>query len=235
MHRPGHFYLNLREQTPLLQCLLGPAPLLILHPPNSSLIPLLDTTSMAYRKHLKAPVKSGKSGAMTAHHTSHVKPGPWQSTQKATPTLQLPLTPSICSIQSLLHNPTPITPPATTMSQTAQKAYTKKKKTWGMQVWPERHQTAAALVRGHCAPRDMRTSSFTLDLHDFVGGPLGGGDPVNVEPSGAQVHSHTTGQLDGQLQGLKGQPQVKQCALSPFPSYSAYDHSKGDCLFNQAD
>ena len=33
------------------------------------------------------------------------------------------------------------------MSQTARKAYTKKKKTWGMQVWPEGHRTAAALAR----------------------------------------------------------------------------------------
>ena len=38
-----------------------------------------------------------------------------------------------------------------TMSQTARKAYTRKKKTWGMQVWPESHRTGATLARGRRA------------------------------------------------------------------------------------
>ena len=37
------------------------------------------------------------------------------------------------------------------MSQTARKVYTKKKKTWGMQVWPESHRTGAVLARGRRA------------------------------------------------------------------------------------
>ena len=54
MYGPGHFYLSPRKCTLLLQCLLGLALLLILHPSSSSPIPSLNTILMAYRKHSKA-------------------------------------------------------------------------------------------------------------------------------------------------------------------------------------
>jgi hypothetical protein len=86
------------------------------------------------------------------------------------------------------------------------------------------------------APGDPRASSFTLDTGDFVGGTLGGGDPVDLRPGGAQVRGGTTSGLDGQLPRLAGHPRVKQPHTSSFGSpYSAYDHSEGDCLFDQAD
>ena len=106
---------------------------------------------MAYRKHSKASAKARKSGTTTACCTPRTKPGPWRSTQKAIPELALPSSLSIHSIPTPLPDPTPTTPPATTMSQTAQKAYTRKRKTWGMQVWPESHRMAASLARGHRA------------------------------------------------------------------------------------
>ena len=85
------------------------------------------------------------------------------------------------------------------------------------------------------APGDPRASSFTLDTGDFVGGTLGGGDPVDVGPGGAQVCGGATGRLDGQLPRLAGQPRVKPAPFAPLVYYSAYDHSEGECLFDQAD
>ena len=84
-------------------------------------------------------------------------------------------------------------------------------------------------------PGDPRSSSFSLDMGDFVGGTLGGGDPVNLGPSGAQVRGSTTSGLDGELPRLAGHPRVKPVSVPSPASYSAYDHSEGDCLFDQAD
>ena len=85
------------------------------------------------------------------------------------------------------------------------------------------------------APGDPRASSFTLDTGDFVGGTLGGGDSIDLGPSGAQVRGSTASGLDGQLPCLAGNPRVKQAFVSPsYSSYSAYDHREGDCLFDQA-
>ena len=55
-------------------------------------------------------------------------------------------------------------------------------------------------------PGDSRASSFSLDTGDFVGGTLGGGDPVDVRPGGAQVCGGTASGLDGQLPRLAGHP-----------------------------
>ena len=86
------------------------------------------------------------------------------------------------------------------------------------------------------APGDPRASSFTLDTGDFVGGTLGGGDPIDIRPGGAQVRGSTASGLDGQLPRLEGHPRVKQALVSSsYSPYSAYDHSEGDCLFDQAD
>ena len=83
--------------------------------------------------------------------------------------------------------------------------------------------------------RDPRSSSFTLDSGDFVGGTLGGSDPVNVGSGGAQARGSTTSRLDGQLLCLAGHPRVKQVSVPTVSLYSAYDHSEGECLFDQAD
>ena len=86
------------------------------------------------------------------------------------------------------------------------------------------------------APGDPRSSSFTLDTGDFVGGALGGSDPVDIGPSGVQVRGSTASRMDGQLPSLAGHPRVKQAFIPlSFAEYSAYDHSEGDSLFNQAD
>ena len=85
------------------------------------------------------------------------------------------------------------------------------------------------------APGDPRASSFTLDTGDFVGGTLGGGNPVDLGPGGAQVRSGATSGLDGQLPRLAGHPRVKPASTLPLMTYSAYDHSEGECLFDQAD
>ena len=85
------------------------------------------------------------------------------------------------------------------------------------------------------APGDPRASSFTLDTGDFVGGTLGGGDPIDLGPGGAQVRGGTTGGLDGQLPRLAGHPQVKPASFASLVPYSAYDHSEGECLFDPAD
>jgi hypothetical protein len=84
-------------------------------------------------------------------------------------------------------------------------------------------------------PRDPRSSSFTLDMGDFVGGTLGGSNPVDIGPGGVQVCGGTTSGLDGQLLCLAGHPRVKQVFIPTISSYSAYDHSEGNCLFDQAD
>ena len=55
-------------------------------------------------------------------------------------------------------------------------------------------------------PRDNRASSFTLDMGDFMGGALGGGNSINLGPGGAQVHGSTTSRLDGQLPSMEGLP-----------------------------
>ena len=94
---------------------------------------------------------------------------------------------------------------------------------------------------GEGAPHAERTpagdpcsSSFTLDTGDFVGGPVGGGDPVHLGSSGAQVRGGTMGGVDGQLLCLAGHHCVKEFLTSPYSHYSAYNHSEGDCLFDQA-
>ena len=84
-------------------------------------------------------------------------------------------------------------------------------------------------------PGDPRASSFSLDTGDFVGGTLGGGDPVDVRSGGAQACGGTASGLDGQLPHLAGHPRVKQVSVPTISSYSAYNHSEGDCLFDQAD
>ena len=72
-------------------------------------------------------------------------------------------------------------------------------------------------------------------MGDFVGGALGGGDPVHVGSGGAEARGSTMGRLDGQLPCMEGHYHVKELFTSPFSTYSAHDHSEGDCLFNQAD
>ena len=71
-------------------------------------------------------------------------------------------------------------------------------------------------------------------MGDFVGGTLGRSDPVNIGSGGAQVHGGTMSGVDGQLPRLAGHPRVKQVSVPTVSSYSAYDHSEGDCLFDQA-
>ena len=69
-----------------------------------------------------------------------------------------------------------------------------------------RSTSKGATCAERAPPRDPRASSFTLDMGDFVGGALGGGDPVDVGPGGAQVcHSAASG-LDGQLPSMEGHP-----------------------------
>jgi hypothetical protein len=84
-------------------------------------------------------------------------------------------------------------------------------------------------------PGDPCASSFTLDMGDFMGGALGGGDSIDIGFSGVQACSGAARGLDGQLPRMEGHPQVKQPLIPYLSTYSAYDHSEGDCLFDQAD
>ena len=72
-------------------------------------------------------------------------------------------------------------------------------------------------------------------MGDFMGGALGRSDSINIGPGGVQARGGTMSGLDGQLPRLAGHPRVKQVFVPNPSSYSAYDHSKGDCLFDQAD
>ena len=84
-------------------------------------------------------------------------------------------------------------------------------------------------------PGDPRSSSFTLDTGDFMGGTLGGGDLVNIRSGGAQIRGGSASGVDGQLLHMEGYHRVKESFPLPPLTDSAYDHSKGNCLFNQAD
>ena len=63
---------------------------------------------------------------------------------------------------------------------------------------------------------------------------LTGGDPVNVRPGGTQTCSGTVSELDGQLPHMEGHPRVNESFIQYPPIYSAHNHSKGNCLFDQA-